>query len=790
MATKPTLPTLVNTGNIQAQLTTINNGYRQIEDEFEKMLSREDDSLPNHMLDALDMDGHKVINVEDGTEGADAVNKSQLDTKEDLLGNPIASGMVLASTVGGDRYWTSDLNVLTPTLNVAPLDARYLVVSPNTTLTNEYTLVAGAGVTITEGANTLEISADALGGVVDHIDFDITPTVGPIEGRLLWNDTEGTLDIGLKRGNVNLSVGAKQVVQVINKTATNLLASDYQVVKIDGAQGQRLKIALAQADNDANSADTIGLVHENINNNAEGWVCTSGIMTGLNTTGSLQGETWNDGNVLYLSGTTAGRLTNIKPAAPIHTVIVGFVVYAHANNGKIYVKVDNGYELDELHNVRINGVTDGQVLAYDSTLSVWENINQSAITSGNSDRVDGYHVQVDGTGTDPNTIYFKTTGGVDPSAAIWGDITGSIVDQTDLYNALVNGTYATGNWNINAASVDGYNVQVDGTGTDPNTIYFKTTGGTTSVAWGNISGTLSAQTDLQTALDGKYSTSNPSGYITASALTPYAPINNPTFTGTVSGITKAMVGLGNVDNTADAVKSVSYATSSGNADTVDGYNVQVDGTGTDPNTIYFKTTGGSIGVDWDDISNTPTTLAGYGISDAYTIDEVDDLVVALNNELNGKVGLTGDQTISGTKTFSSTITGSITGNAGTVTNGVYTSGDQTIGGTKTFTNTISGSINGNSNTVDGYHVQVDGTGTDPNTLYFKTSGGLIEDKNYLHVQGSPASSWNVTHSLNKYPAITIFDSSGNQVEGDVTYSSLNQVVLTFSAAFAGTATFN
>jgi len=85
---------------------------------------------------------------------------------------------------------------------------------------------------------------------------------------------------------------------------------------------------------------------------------------------------------------------------------------------------------------------------------------------------------------------------------------------------------------------------------------------------------------------------------------------------------------------------------------------------------------------------------------------------------------------------------------------------------------------------------VDGTGTDPNTLYFKTSGGLIEDKNYLHVQGSPASSWNVTHSLNKYPAITIFDSSGNQVEGDVTYSSLNQVVLTFSAAFAGTATFN
>jgi len=42
-----------------------------------------------------------------------------------------------------------------------------------------------------------------------------------------------------------------------------------------------------------------------------------------------------------------------------------------------------------------------------------------------------------------------------------------------------------------------------------------------SAVWGNITGTLSNQTDLQTALNGKYSTSNPAGYITSSALTPY-----------------------------------------------------------------------------------------------------------------------------------------------------------------------------------------------------------------------------------------------------------------------------
>jgi hypothetical protein len=59
----------------------------------------------------------------------------------------------------------------------------------------------------------------------------------------------------------------------------------------------------------------------------------------------------------------------------------------------------------------------------------------------------------------------------------------------------------------------------------------------------------------------------------------------------------------------------------------------------------------------------------------------------------------GNQTIGGTKTFSSTISGSIDGNAGTVTSGVYTSGNQTIGGTKTFSSTISGSINGNAATA-------------------------------------------------------------------------------------------
>ena len=105
MATKPVLPTLANTANIQAQISTINQAYRDIENEIEKLVSRESGSLPNSMADELDMDSNRVINVADGLSGPDAVNKGQLDTKEDVLGSPAADGYILASMMDGTRFW-------------------------------------------------------------------------------------------------------------------------------------------------------------------------------------------------------------------------------------------------------------------------------------------------------------------------------------------------------------------------------------------------------------------------------------------------------------------------------------------------------------------------------------------------------------------------------------------------------------------------------------------------------------------------------------------------------------
>jgi hypothetical protein len=94
-----------------------------------------------------------------------------------------------------------------------------------------------------------------------QIEFDQTPTGTAGVGIMQWNDSDGTVDLGLKGGNVTLQIGQEQVLRVVNKTATNinLLEANYQAVRVTGAQGQRLKVDLAQAINDTLSAETIGL---------------------------------------------------------------------------------------------------------------------------------------------------------------------------------------------------------------------------------------------------------------------------------------------------------------------------------------------------------------------------------------------------------------------------------------------------------------------------------------------------------------------------------------------------
>lgn len=247
-----------------------------------------------------------------------------------------------------------------------------------------------------------------------QITLDTTPTGTATVATTRWNDSLGITQTTLKGGNVILKNGIDLVARVVNKVTPNttLTKAAYQVVRISGAQGQRLAVDLAQANNDNNSADTLGIVTETIATNQEGFIMTVGQLEGINTTGSLQSETWEDGDVLYLSPTTAGRITNIKPTgATGHIVILGYVEHAHITQGKIYVKIMNGWELDELHNVYISSVANNQILTYETATQLWKNKNLNQIVSERRNANDTSNNSINYCGTAPN--------GSAESSAVW-----------------------------------------------------------------------------------------------------------------------------------------------------------------------------------------------------------------------------------------------------------------------------------------------------------------------------------------------------------------------------------
>lgn len=64
------------------------------------------------------------------------------------------------------------------------------------------------------------------------------------------------------------------------------------------------------------------------------------------------------------------------------------------------------------------------------------------------------------------------------------------------------------------------------------------------------------------------------------------------------------------------------------------------------------------------------------------------------------------------------------------------------------------------------------------------------DARFSYVQTVAATSWYVAHGLGKHPAVTVIDSSGHEVLGDVTHNSPNALTIEFSAPFAGSVYLN
>lgn len=229
---------------------------------------------------------------------------------------------------------------------------------------------------ITGGTN-FNLTGNALvGGHVetDAIYFDTDAAAVAGEGQMAWNDDEGTIDIGMHRSNVVLQVGQETVYYVKNQTGSTI--TNGTVVRFDGSLGAsgRLKVAPFLADGTYRSAYLMGIATEDIPDGEDGYVTHFGKVRNLNTTQDSEGNTLVDGDLLYASATVTGGYTKIEPSAPNNRILLAAVVKAHAQQGTLFVRPAFPTSLLDNEAVNAPSIADNDVLVYNGTTEVFENV--------------------------------------------------------------------------------------------------------------------------------------------------------------------------------------------------------------------------------------------------------------------------------------------------------------------------------------------------------------------------------------------------------------------------------
>ena len=231
----------------------------------------------------------------------------------------------------------------------------------NTTNGFAYTKTDGGSVVQIGSTTDLSLYAPLASPALSGVPTAPTASVGTSTTQLATTNFVQSAVAGMSVTSTRTLIS-----EVRNQTGATLTKGT--AVYISGASGNKATVSKAIANTEATSAFTFGIVQNNISNNANGYVVTSGEITGVNT------ASYTDGTLLYLSPTVAGEFTATKPSAPNHIVFIGIVTYAHNNNGVIEVSLQNGYQLDELHDVdAILPANDKEILAYTLSDQIWRN---------------------------------------------------------------------------------------------------------------------------------------------------------------------------------------------------------------------------------------------------------------------------------------------------------------------------------------------------------------------------------------------------------------------------------
>jgi hypothetical protein len=220
--------------------------------------------------------------------------------------------------------------------------------------------------------------------------------------------------------NVNTDATNRDTVKLSENIAKG------QAVYISGANGTNILVSKASNATESTSSKTIGLLETTGVTNDSVKVITDGLAQGLDTSSATIGDAvW-----LGVNGNLIFGLAN-KPVAPAHLVYIGVVSRVHATQGEILVKVQNGFELKEIHDVALASVADKQVLSYDSATGLWK--NKSVTTSDIADSTNKRYQ------TDTQNIFNDAT------SSIQTQLDAKATKSMGAYSFRVNNTNATAN---------------------------------------------------------------------------------------------------------------------------------------------------------------------------------------------------------------------------------------------------------------------------------------------------------------------------------------------------------
>jgi len=400
--------------------------------------------------------------------------------------------------------WNASTNTPTLASSVGANGHYYVVSTSGSTnlngitdwVTGDWAIFNGSAWQKIDQTNLVSSVNGEVGAVVlDAADVGAIASVASADGSVTVTTVGTAVDLSVA------TAGSTTNVLALVRNTTGATLTKGTVVYISGSTGQNPTVSKAIATGDATSAQTLGIMTADLSNNSNGYVTIIGLVSNINT------SAFTDGQQLYLSPTTAGTYTATKPHAPDHLVYIDVVERAHPTQGKIFVKVQNGYEMDELHDVSAQNPTNGQVLIYNESTSLWE---KHTITDGTGISI----TEGAGSITVANTGVLSLTGTADEVdvSASTGAITLSL---PSTINANTTG---------NAATVTN-GVYTNGSYSDPSWITAlagsKITGNISGSA-ANVTGTVAianggtGATDAATALTnlGAYAASNPSGYTT------------------------------------------------------------------------------------------------------------------------------------------------------------------------------------------------------------------------------------------------------------------------------------